>query len=59
MEIHFKTISRDKQRYDTTGDWWFDERGVLQVRCLELESEDEEFEYFLHEVVEGYLGTFT
>ena len=32
MNITIKTIAHDKQRYDTVGDWWFDDEGDLQIR---------------------------
>ena len=53
MEIYFKTIPEEEQRYETTGDWWIDENGVLQIRCSDyITDEKRQFLIFIHEVVE-------
>jgi len=56
MEICFKVIPNEEQRYETTGDWWVDENGILQIRCSDyIVDEKRQFLIFIHEVVEGYL----
>ncbi len=52
MEIHFKIIPQSEQPYDTTGDWRFDGRGDLQVRCSMLGNEKYEFLILLPETIE-------
>ena len=32
MNIYTKVIPHNEQRYETCGDWWFDENGDLQIR---------------------------
>lgn len=55
MKIEMKTIKQSEQRYETLGDWWRDENGVLQIRCTHLKNPDSEFLVMLHELVEVYL----
>jgi hypothetical protein len=54
MEICFKTIPHKEQRYETFGDYWWDEKGVLQVRVSDIGDKDMEFDAFIHEVLEAY-----
>ena len=36
MNITIKTIPHSEQRYDTAGDWWFDDDGDLQIRVSDV-----------------------
>jgi hypothetical protein len=36
MEIHVLGIPHNKQRYDTCGDYWTDDKGVLQIRISSM-----------------------
>lgn len=36
MDINIQTIPHDTQRYQTCGDWWWDEFGNLQVRVSDM-----------------------
>lgn len=53
MNIHIKIIEHLKQRYPTVGDWWFDDRGDLQVRVSKMSDGRYEQLVALHEVVEA------
>lgn len=56
MKIVIEAIPQVQQRYDTWGDWWFDEDGTLQIRVTsdapELPTENHQFLIALHELVE-------
>ena len=52
MRINIQTTPHDQQRYDTVGDYWIDDEGVIQVRVSDLGDEDMEFLVALHELVE-------
>lgn len=36
VNINIEIIPHDQHRYETVGDWWFDEKGVLQIRVSKL-----------------------
>jgi hypothetical protein len=55
VNIYKKVIPQSEQRYNTTGDWWFDDNGDLQIRCSDLGNEKIEFEYMRHEEIEAFL----
>lgn len=55
MNIQVTTISHTEQRYATTGDWWFDDNGDLQVRISNVEDTESEALVALHEIVEALL----
>lgn len=52
--IHIQFIKADQQRYETVGDWFYDDTGVLQIRSTG-DTEHEAFLIALHEMVEAYL----
>ena len=52
--INFKVIPHDEQRYETVGDYWFED-AILQVRVSKMDSAHKEFLVFIHEMVEVYL----
>ena len=55
IKLKLKTISPDKHRYETSGDYWTGENGVIQVRVSKMR--DERFEWFvaIHEMAELFL----
>ena len=55
MEIHIKTIPHHEQSYNTIGNWWTDEQGVLQIRVSDLGGMDHEMPVVIHELVEWAL----
>ncbi|MDD4409563.1 MAG: hypothetical protein PHW52_02805 [Candidatus Pacebacteria bacterium] len=55
MDIYIKTISHNEQRYNTVGDYWMDEKGVVQIRISEMGNDDYEFLVLDHEIQEIYL----
>lgn len=36
MKVNIETIPHSEQRYDTCGDWWWEEGSVLQIRVSSL-----------------------
>jgi hypothetical protein len=57
LSIDIKQIPQDRMRYNTSGDWQFDQAGGLHIR-VSVEKDDGEhqaFLYALHEMVEAYL----
>jgi len=54
MEINIKSIPKEESRYDTCGDYWYDENGILQVRVLEMGKREMMLIVF-HELVEQFL----
>lgn len=55
MEIHIKTIPHNAHRFETVGDYWYDETGVLQVRISDMGNEFYEKMVAIHELVEEAL----
>ena len=54
LEVNIKSIPHTEQRYETCGDWWW-ENGTLYVRVSELSDWRHEFLVALHELVEAML----
>jgi hypothetical protein len=54
MKIDIKTIPHDSQRYETPGDYVFDDDGV-HISVSELGNKDYELLIAVHELVESYL----
>ena len=54
-EINIKIIPHDEQRYDTTGDYWIDKGGILQIRVSNFEDNRHALLVALHELVEVFL----
>lgn len=52
MKINFEIIAHDQMRYETCGDWWLDDAGVIQVRVSRLSDKRYSALIFLHEMVE-------
>lgn len=55
MKIISLTIPHNEQRYDTAGDWWFDESGDLQIRVSKLSNPYREFLVSIHEQAEAMM----
>jgi len=55
MEIHIKTIPGERQRYETVGDYWYDDEGILQVRVSDMGNEFYEKMVVIHELIEEAL----
>lgn len=55
MRIEVRTIPHGKQRYDTCGDYYLDEDGVLQVRISNAKDWRAEACVLIHELVEYFL----
>ena len=52
MKINIETIPQNQHRYDTCGDYWYDEAGVLQVRVTDMGNEIYEKMVIIHELCE-------
>lgn len=57
MNINIKTIPHEEQRYETIGDWLFEENGDLQIRVSEMGLGNEKYEALVavHELIEALL----
>lgn len=55
MEIHINTIPHDQQSYETVGNYWTDENGVLQIRVSEMNDFFHEGMVMAHELIEWLL----
>ena len=53
MNIHIKTIPHKQQRYETVGDWFYDEHGNLQIRVSEMPDARFEQLVAVHELLEA------
>lgn len=52
FDICIKTIPHTEQRYPTTGDYWIDADGIMQVRISELGNPAFEWAVLVHELTE-------
>lgn len=55
MKITIETIQHDSQRYETVGDWWFDEAGNLEIRVSNMGNWKYEALVAFHELAEVLL----
>ncbi len=55
INIRIKTIPEEEHRYPTTGDWWFNPDGSLDVVVTDSGRPDHEFLIAFHELVEVWL----
>jgi len=55
MNITIKTIPHSEQKYDTCGDWWFNEEENLEIRVSDLGNWKEEYLVADHELTEALL----
>lgn len=55
MKIIIETISHDKQRYPTVGDWFRDPDGVMHIRVSEMEDWRYEALVAIHELAEAVM----
>lgn len=54
-KISIEIIPHGQQRYETPGDYWYDEDGVLQVRVSDLGNHMYERMVIIHELIEETL----
>ena len=52
IQINFKVIPGSEQRYETTGDYWEDEKGVWQFRVTRMGNLFYEVLVLIHELTE-------
>jgi len=50
--INIQVIPHSQQRYETVGDWWKDEQGILQIRVSEFDDWKMESAVAVHELIE-------
>ncbi len=55
MRIQIETVPHAQQRYQTTGDWWWDPDETLQMRVSELADWRHSVLIAVHELVEALL----
>ena len=55
MNIHIQTISKDKVRYSTVGDYFYDDKGVLHIWVADTGNRKMNFLVALHEFIEECL----
>ena len=55
MKINIEVIPNEKQRYPTVGDYWYDKKGVLQVRVSDMGNDQYAELVIVHELVELFL----
>ncbi|SRR6266851_8202216 len=53
--ITIKVIPDSKQRYETSGDYWIDKRGTIQVRISKSKNWRHEALVLIHELTEMFL----
>ena len=55
MNINLKIIPQDEHRFTTIGDWWVDEKGVLQMRISKMADWRYEVAVLFHELIEFFV----
>lgn len=55
MNINIQVIPHEHQRYDTCGDYFYDDRGNLQIRVSKLSDWRREALIVVHELVEVFI----
>lgn len=55
MKIEIEFIPADKQRYDTLGDWYWDDDQTLRIFASDDDGEDAAFLVAFHELAEAWL----
>lgn len=55
IDIHIKSIPHDKQRYNTLGDFYYDQAGTLHIMVSELGDPFAESMIAIHEFIEEML----
>ena len=56
MKIVIESIPHDEMRYDTSGDYWLDAEGTLQVRVSRLSNPLHEQALAIHELWEALMA---
>lgn len=52
MNINIQTIPHNQQRYETVGDWWFDDKDNIEIRVSDMGNPQYEFLVAYHEQCE-------
>lgn len=55
MEIHIKTIDHSLQKYETVGNYWYDDDEILQIRVSNMNSRRFETLVAIHELIEQFI----
>jgi hypothetical protein len=55
FNCNIRTIPASQHRYETTGDWWYENGGAIQIRVSDLDNWKEEFLVAFHELIEAVL----
>ena len=55
MKLNIEVIPHGEQRYETCGDWWVDNEGIVQVRVSRLSERKYEYLILIHELTEMFL----
>lgn len=55
MQLEFRTIPHDQQRYETAGDWEILENGAIRISVSDMGSDDYAFLVAMHEAIEVWL----
>lgn len=55
MKVNIETIPHNEHRYETVGDYWTDENGVLQIRVSEMGNDKYNTLVAIHEFIEAKL----
>ncbi len=53
-KINIQIIPHGCQRYETYGDYWIDEKGILQIRVSQFDNPDHALRIAIHEVLEAW-----
>lgn len=56
--INIRTIPHNTQRYETVGDYFYDDMGTLQVRISDMKSEIYEKMVIIHELIEEAISKY-
>lgn len=55
MKITIETIPHVRQRYNTVGDWHYDEDGNIKIKVSQMETKESEYLVIIHELIEAIL----
>lgn len=54
MRITIDTVPHEEQRYNTAGDWYYNENGDLFITVSDMQNRDYEFCVGIHEAIEAW-----
>jgi hypothetical protein len=55
MNINITVIPHNEQRYNTVGDWQFDDHGNLTIKVSNLKDDKMNYLIAIHELIEAFL----